>query len=119
MLHLNHNHQLDVLPEKWRNLVKQATVMKNEVAPMQAAQAALIAKRVALINLRLTMYRDQFKLKEVGDIFTALIFKVLKLNSKFYFEVIMLLILKMTSVSFYELCLNLIIFVILVMKYFA
>ncbi|XP_045527512.1 dynein beta chain, ciliary-like [Pieris brassicae] len=57
--------QLDVLPEKWRNLVKLATVMKNTVAPLQAAQAALIAKRVALINLRLTMYRDQFKLKEM------------------------------------------------------
>ncbi|KAL0819776.1 hypothetical protein ABMA28_007817 [Loxostege sticticalis] len=57
--------QLDVLPERWRNVVKLATVMKNTVAPMQAAQAALIAKRVALINLRLTMYREQFKLKEM------------------------------------------------------
>ncbi|XP_037301353.1 LOW QUALITY PROTEIN: dynein beta chain, ciliary-like, partial [Manduca sexta] len=57
--------QLDVLPERWRNLVKLATVMKNNVAPLQAAQAALIAKRVALINLRLTMYREQFKLKEM------------------------------------------------------
>ncbi|KAF9414328.1 hypothetical protein HW555_007725, partial [Spodoptera exigua] len=57
--------QLDVLPEKWRNLVKQATVMKNTVAPLQAAQAALIAKRVALINLRLNMYREQFKTKEI------------------------------------------------------
>nr|XP_049704637.1 dynein beta chain, ciliary-like [Helicoverpa armigera] len=57
--------QLDVLPEKWRNLVKQATVMKNTVAPLQAAQAALIAKRVALINLRLNMYREQFKNKEM------------------------------------------------------
>ncbi|XP_022817840.1 dynein beta chain, ciliary-like [Spodoptera litura] len=57
--------QLDVLPEKWRNLVKQATVMKNTVAPLQAAQAALIAKRVALINLRLNMYREQFKTKEM------------------------------------------------------
>lgn len=64
-LKIKHGFQLDVLPEKWRNLVKQATVMKNEVAPMQAAQAALIAKRVALINLRIAMYRDQFKLKEV------------------------------------------------------
>ncbi|KAH9636656.1 hypothetical protein HF086_003474 [Spodoptera exigua] len=59
--------QLDVLPEKWRNLVKQATVMKNTVAPLQAAQAALIAKRVALINLRLNMYREQFKTKEATD----------------------------------------------------
>lgn len=42
--------------------------MKNNVAPLQAAQAALIAKRVALINLRLTMYREQFKLKEVNSI---------------------------------------------------
>ncbi|OWR50188.1 Dynein beta chain ciliary [Danaus plexippus plexippus] len=58
--------QLDVLPERWRNLVKQATVIKNEVAPMQAAQAALIAKRVALLNLRLTMYREQFPLKEAN-----------------------------------------------------
>ncbi|CAH0400414.1 unnamed protein product [Chilo suppressalis] len=57
--------QLDMLPEKWRNVVKLATVMKNTVAPLQAAQAALIAKRVALINLRLTMYRDQFKLKQM------------------------------------------------------
>ncbi|XP_075982942.1 dynein beta chain, ciliary-like [Anticarsia gemmatalis] len=57
--------QLDVLPERWRNLVKLATVMKNNVAPLQAAQAALIAKRVALINLRLTMYREQFKIKEI------------------------------------------------------
>ncbi|KAJ8713922.1 hypothetical protein PYW08_007542 [Mythimna loreyi] len=57
--------QLDVLPEKWRNLVKQATVMKNTVAPLQAAQAALIAKRVALINLRLNMYREQYKNKEM------------------------------------------------------
>ncbi|CAH2045643.1 unnamed protein product, partial [Iphiclides podalirius] len=57
--------QLDILPEKWRNLVKLATVMKNNVAPLQAAQAALIAKRVALINLRLTMYREQFSGKEM------------------------------------------------------
>lgn len=46
--------------------MKLATVMKNNVAPLQAAQAALIAKRVALINLRLTMYREQFKLKDVS-----------------------------------------------------
>ncbi|XP_068619246.1 dynein beta chain, ciliary-like [Battus philenor] len=57
--------QLDMLPEKWRNLVKLATVMKNNVAPLQAAQAALIAKRVALLNLRLNMYRDQFCKKEM------------------------------------------------------
>ncbi|KAI5643131.1 dynein heavy chain and region d6 of dynein motor domain-containing protein [Phthorimaea operculella] len=57
--------QLDTLPEKWRNLVKLATVMKNNVAPLQAAQAALNAKRVALINMRLTMYRDQFRNKSV------------------------------------------------------
>ncbi|XP_050667868.1 dynein beta chain, ciliary-like isoform X2 [Leptidea sinapis] len=56
---------LDTLPEKWRTLVKLATVMKNNVAPLQAAQAALIAKRVALINLRLTMYRDQYRNKEI------------------------------------------------------
>lgn len=60
--------QLDVLPEKWRNLVKLATVMKNNVAPLQAAQAALIAKRVALVNLRCAMYRDQFKDKEVRTV---------------------------------------------------
>ncbi|VVD05318.1 unnamed protein product [Leptidea sinapis] len=57
--------ELDTLPEKWRTLVKLATVMKNNVAPLQAAQAALIAKRVALINLRLTMYRDQYRNKEI------------------------------------------------------
>ncbi|XP_039757462.1 dynein beta chain, ciliary-like [Pararge aegeria] len=57
--------QLDILPEKWRNLVKLATVMKNEVAPMQAAQAALIAKRVALISLRIAMYREQFGFKDL------------------------------------------------------
>lgn len=57
-----------MLPERWRNLVKQATVIKNEVAPMQAAQAALIAKRVALLNLRLTMYREQFPLKEASTL---------------------------------------------------
>ncbi|CAB3248907.1 unnamed protein product [Arctia plantaginis] len=57
--------QLDCLPEKWRNLVKLATVVKNNVAPLQATQAALIAKRVALINLRLTMYREQFRDKDV------------------------------------------------------
>ncbi|CAB3248911.1 unnamed protein product [Arctia plantaginis] len=57
--------QLEILPERWRNLVKLATVMKNNVAPLQAAQAALIAKRVALINLRLVMYREQFKVKDI------------------------------------------------------
>ncbi|KAG7298071.1 hypothetical protein JYU34_018841, partial [Plutella xylostella] len=57
--------QLDVLPEKWRNLVRLATVVKNTIAPMQAAHAALIAKRVALSNLRQSMYRDQFKNKEI------------------------------------------------------
>ncbi|XP_013170954.1 PREDICTED: dynein beta chain, ciliary-like [Papilio xuthus] len=57
--------QLDVLPERWRNLVKLSTVMKNNVAPLQAAQAALIAKRVALLNLRITMYRDHFSRKEM------------------------------------------------------
>lgn len=46
--------------------MKLATVMKNNVAPLQAAQAALIAKRVSLISLRLQMYRDQFKMKEVS-----------------------------------------------------
>lgn len=46
-------------------------MVKNNVAPLQAAQAALIAKRVALINLRLTMYREQFKMKEVSDCITC------------------------------------------------
>ncbi|XP_063367395.1 dynein beta chain, ciliary-like [Cydia amplana] len=57
--------QLDMLPEKWRNLLKLTTVMKQNVAPLQAAQAALIAKRVALVNLRINMYRDSFKNKEM------------------------------------------------------
>ncbi|KAI8425207.1 hypothetical protein MSG28_007028, partial [Choristoneura fumiferana] len=56
---------LEVLPDRWRNLTRLCTVMKNTIAPLQATQAGLIAKRVALINLRLNMYRDQFKDKEM------------------------------------------------------
>ncbi|KOB79417.1 Uncharacterized protein OBRU01_00328 [Operophtera brumata] len=56
---------LEILPEKWKNLVKLATVMKNTIAPLQATQAGLIVKRVALNNLRFNMYRDQFNLKEM------------------------------------------------------
>ncbi|XP_041969099.1 dynein beta chain, ciliary-like [Aricia agestis] len=56
---------LDVLPERWRSLVKLAAVVRNNVAPLQAAHAALIAKRQALATLRLAMYRDQFVQKEI------------------------------------------------------
>ncbi|KAI8425202.1 hypothetical protein MSG28_007025 [Choristoneura fumiferana] len=57
--------QLEVLPDRWRNLTRLCTVMRNNIAPLQAAQAGLIAKRVALVNLRLNMYREQYKIKEI------------------------------------------------------
>lgn len=60
--------QLEVLPDRWRNVTRLCTVMKNTIAPLQATQAGLIAKRVALVNLRINMYRDQFKDKEVNMI---------------------------------------------------
>ncbi|GBP61181.1 Dynein heavy chain 17, axonemal [Eumeta japonica] len=57
--------QLDMLPEKWRNLVRLSTMVRNNIAPLQATQAALVTKRVALINLRLTMYREKYKRKDM------------------------------------------------------
>ncbi|XP_077301132.1 dynein beta chain, ciliary-like [Arctopsyche grandis] len=55
---------LEVLPEKWKNLLKLSSVVKSNVGPLKINQAHLISKQVTLFNARMQSYRDEFKYKK-------------------------------------------------------
>lgn len=42
------------LPEQWNNVKKQAVLMKQAVAPLQASEVSIIRRKLASFDVRLT-----------------------------------------------------------------
>lgn len=55
------NVLLQELPEQWNNTKKIASTIKQQVAPLQAAEVACIRKRITEFDSRITFYREVFK----------------------------------------------------------
>lgn len=55
------NVYLQELPEQWNNTKKIAITIKQQVAPLQAAEVTCIRKRIAEFDVRITSYREVFK----------------------------------------------------------
>lgn len=55
------NVYLQELPEQWNNTKKIALTVKQQVAPLQAAEVACIRKRIADFDIRIVQYREVFK----------------------------------------------------------
>ncbi|MCJ8738378.1 hypothetical protein PDJAM_G00035190 [Pangasius djambal] len=55
--------QLEELPEKWTNMKKQAVVMKQHVAPLQANEVANLRRRCAAFDVQQYTFREQFRTK--------------------------------------------------------
>ena len=53
-------NQFAELPERWITLKKQAVVVKQTVAPIQAYQVDLIKKRISMFDLRTKLYHENF-----------------------------------------------------------
>lgn len=55
------NVYLQELPEQWTNTKKIAITIKQQVAPLQAAEVTCIRKRIAEFDGRIVYYREVFK----------------------------------------------------------
>ncbi|KAF5902959.1 dynein heavy chain 9, axonemal, partial [Clarias magur] len=55
--------QLEELPEKWTNMKKQALVMKQHVAPLQANEVANLRRKCAAFDVQQHTFREQFRTK--------------------------------------------------------
>lgn len=55
------NVYLQELPEQWNNTKKIAITIKQQVAPLQAAEVTCIRKRIAEFDTRIIYYREVFK----------------------------------------------------------
>ncbi|EFA11309.2 dynein beta chain, ciliary [Tribolium castaneum] len=55
------NVYLQELPEQWNNTKKIAITVKQQVAPLQAAEVVLIRKKIAEFDTRVLYYREVFK----------------------------------------------------------
>lgn len=55
------NVYLQELPEQWNNTKKIAITIKQQVAPLQAAEVTCIRKRIAEFDIRIMYYREVFK----------------------------------------------------------
>ncbi|KAG5897820.1 hypothetical protein JTB14_011820 [Gonioctena quinquepunctata] len=55
------NVYLQELPEQWSNTKKIAITVKQQVAPLQAAEVTFIRKRIIDFDNRVTYYREVFK----------------------------------------------------------
>lgn len=53
--------QLQELPEKWNNLKKKATIVKQNVAPLQANEVNNIRKRAATFDVIQYQFRERFR----------------------------------------------------------
>ncbi|KAK6645275.1 hypothetical protein RUM43_001551 [Polyplax serrata] len=52
---------LQELPEQWENTKKIATIVKQQVAPLQAGEVSCIRKRIQAFDVTQNQYRDNFK----------------------------------------------------------
>lgn len=55
------NVYLQELPEQWNNTKKIAITVKQQVAPLQAAEVVFIRRKIVEFDLRITYYREVFK----------------------------------------------------------
>lgn len=55
------NVLLQELPEQWNNTKKIAITVKQQVAPLQAAEVTCIRKKITAFDIRIMQYRDIFK----------------------------------------------------------
>ncbi|KAM3592376.1 uncharacterized protein V6R79_017533 [Siganus canaliculatus] len=53
--------QLEELPEKWNNVRKQATLVKQQVAPLQATEVASLRRKCATFDVQQHTFREQFR----------------------------------------------------------
>uniref|UniRef100_A0A672SY14 Dynein axonemal heavy chain 17 n=1 Tax=Sinocyclocheilus grahami TaxID=75366 RepID=A0A672SY14_SINGR len=56
--------QLEVLPEKWNNMKKQAVLVKQHVAPLQAGEVANLRRKCAAFDVEQHTFREQFRKKD-------------------------------------------------------
>ncbi|XP_026133128.1 dynein axonemal heavy chain 9 [Carassius auratus] len=56
--------QLEVLPEKWNNIKKQAVLVKQQVAPLQAGEVANLRRKSASFDVEQYTFREQFRKKD-------------------------------------------------------
>lgn len=52
---------LQVLPEKWNNIKKQATSVKQQVAPLQAIEVASLRRKCASFDVEQYTFREHFR----------------------------------------------------------
>uniref|UniRef100_A0A7N6A444 Dynein heavy chain 9, axonemal n=1 Tax=Anabas testudineus TaxID=64144 RepID=A0A7N6A444_ANATE len=53
--------QLEVLPEKWNNVKKQAMIVKQQVAPLQAIEVASLRRKCASFDVEQFTFREHFR----------------------------------------------------------
>uniref|UniRef100_A0AAR2IP24 Dynein heavy chain 9, axonemal n=1 Tax=Pygocentrus nattereri TaxID=42514 RepID=A0AAR2IP24_PYGNA len=53
--------QLEELPEKWTNIKKQAVVVKQHVAPLQASEVANLRRKCATFDVEQHSFREHFR----------------------------------------------------------
>ncbi|XP_076856222.1 dynein axonemal heavy chain 9 [Brachyhypopomus gauderio] len=53
--------QLKELPEKWTNTKKQAVLVKQQVAPLQASEVANLRRRCAVFDVEQHSFREKFR----------------------------------------------------------
>lgn len=54
------------LPEQWQATKKLALTVKQQVAPLQAAEVACIRKKITMFDTHITYYREVFKRYDVN-----------------------------------------------------
>lgn len=52
---------LQELPEKWTNVHKQATLVKQQVAPLQAIEVGSLRRKCALFDVEQHTFRESFR----------------------------------------------------------
>ncbi|KAL3274195.1 hypothetical protein HHI36_015611 [Cryptolaemus montrouzieri] len=84
------NVYLQELPEQWSNTKKIALTVKQQVAPLQAAEVTFIRKRIVDFDVRILYYREVFKKYNFFHFFCKDPYKLIdRINSdlsKFEFE---------------------------------
>lgn len=65
------------LPEQWQATKKLALTVKQQVAPLQAAEVACIRKKITMFDVHITYYREVFKRYEVNNFFVFSSCKIL------------------------------------------
>lgn len=52
---------LQELPEKWKNTKKMATTVRQQVAPLQANEVALLRQRCTAFDTQQQQFRERFR----------------------------------------------------------